>query len=430
MRIKQIKLENFHGWKDKVVTFSPHFNLVVGDNGSGKSSILDGLSIAIGSWLLGIGGIDSRHIREDEIYLKQIRAGGKVNFEPQFPVSIEATGEVFGQELTWLRDIAKRGGKTRWSKAREIKGLADRAEEEVSKGEAVELPLLAYYGTGRRWLEPKETQNLFTTRLDGYRYSIDPRISVKVLTEWLKSQEFEAWQEGESNPLYTAVTDAMKACIEGCEEIRYFEKLKSVIVKLEGGDFLPFEQLSDGQKTMLAMVGDIAMKAALLNPHHGAEAIAKTQGVVLIDEIDLHLHPKWQRRVIDDLRSTFKNIQFVATTHSTFMIQSIRDGELINLNPAKSQAEYADKSIEDIAEEVMDVEVPQRSQHYLDMECAAKEYFGLLERGKNADANELAEIKAKLDSFSHLYDAADPAFSAWYAFLERKRLASGINEKS
>ena len=132
----------------------------------------------------------------------------------------------------------------------------------------------------------------------------------------------------------------------------------------------------------MALTCDLGRRLALANPLldkplHGA-------GVVLIDELELHLHPTWQREVSEKLRRTFPNIQFIATTHSPFVIQALRPGELINLDP-KEFGEYADKSIEDIAETVMGVKLPQKSERYLKMIHAAETYFSLLRAaGENA----------------------------------------------
>lgn len=99
----------------------------------------------------------------------------------------------------------------------------------------------------------------------------------------------------------------------------------------------PIDYLSDGMRSMVAMVADIAWRIATLNPHLGAEAAQETQGVVLIDELDLHLHPEWQRRVLGDLRRAFPRIQFIVTTHSPQVLASAenrwvkmlnKDGEL------------------------------------------------------------------------------------------------------
>jgi predicted ATP-binding protein involved in virulence len=93
--------------------------------------------------------------------------------------------------------------------------------------------------------------------------------------------------------------------------------------------------------------------------------------------LELHLHPRWQREVVEKLRTSFPNIQFIATTHSPFIIQSLRPGELITLDPDEF-GEYANRSVEDIAEHVMGVEVPQKSERYLEMMKAAEEYYRLL----------------------------------------------------
>jgi predicted ATP-binding protein involved in virulence len=176
---------------------------------------------------------------------------------------------------------------------------------------------------------------------------------------------------------------------------------------------------------MLAMVGDIAWKCMQLNPHLGEEASVATPGIVLIDELDLHLHPNWQRRIVDDLRNAFPNIQFIATTHSPFIVQSLREGELLELQISPSvegglaggqtetsthpQAEYSDQSIEDIAENVMGVDIPQKSERYLQMMQAAEVYFRLLR--STTSPGELAAAEERLNELSAPF-SDDPAFQA------------------
>ena len=81
-----------------------------------------------------------------------------------------------------------------------------------------------------------------------------------------------------------------------------------------------FRNLSDGQRIMLTLVADMARRAATLNPHLGSDAIRGTPGVVLIDELDLHLHPRWQRRIISNLKEAFPEVQFIVTSHSPQLI--------------------------------------------------------------------------------------------------------------
>ena len=138
----------------------------------------------------------------------------------------------------------------------------------------------------------------------------------------------------------------------------------------KGEHRLSLTQLSDGERSFLALLGDMVRRLALANPD--LENPLEGHGVVLIDELELHLHPTWQRQVVENLRTTFPNVQFIGTTHSPFVIQSLRPGELINLDPEEF-GEYADKSIEDIAENIMGVALPQKSKRYLNMMGAAEQ---------------------------------------------------------
>lgn len=95
----------------------------------------------------------------------------------------------------------------------------------------------------------------------------------------------------------------------------------------------------------------------ILNPYLQGDALQKTPGVVVIDELDLSLHPTWQKKIIGILKNLFPKIQFICATHSPFIIQSLEDGELITLD-RKLDSEYAGEGIEDIAEDVMGVKMP------------------------------------------------------------------------
>lgn len=142
---------------------------------------------------------------------------------------------------------------------------------------------------------------------------------------------------------------------------------------------------------------------------------------MLIDEIELHLHPTWQRNVIEKLRTTFPNIQFIATTHSPFVIQSLRAGELINLDPEEF-GEYADKSIEDIAENVMGVDLPQKSERYRQMMEAAETYFRML-RAPTLTAAGVEAAEQRLNELAAPF-SDDPAFQALLK-LERETQRAG-----
>jgi predicted ATP-binding protein involved in virulence len=184
---------------------------------------------------------------------------------------------------------------------------------------------------------------------------------------------------------------------------------------------MPFHLLSDGYRNMVGMVADIAYRMATLNPQLESEAIKQTEGIVLIDEIDLHLHPNWQGIVVERLLNTFPKVQFVASTHSPFIIQSLyhkKDCVLWDLE--KNQAlEIDSKSIEDIAEDQQGVEIPQQSRRFMAMEQAAEEYYRVLKQIPPADETEKQRLKQRLDELLFPF-SDDPAFQA---FLKIERQA-------
>jgi predicted ATP-binding protein involved in virulence len=440
MHIESLAISNFKGFKEAQFSFHPEFNLIVGVNGMGKTSLLDALSIAVGSWFLGLRGYDVRHIRPQEVLLAGFekeaigeREEGRVsvNWEPQFPCVIKATGEVLGQRLTWSRALNTPSSRTTYNEARNIKELATETDAEVRAGKDLLLPLISYYGTGRLWDVPRAQAQVKNeqvisakkrlSRLEAYRNSVDPRLSVSFLVQWIARQSWISYQQGGKPPaVYLAVREAMLHCLDGAKDIYFDANFGEVIVELENEVRQPFNNLSDGQRCMLAMAGDIARKAAVLNPHLGSMVLAKTPGVVLIDELDLHLHPKWQRHVIEDLRRTFPKVQFIATTHSPFLIQSLRSGEELIVLDGQPPAHVADKPIDEIAREIMGVSNPEVSARYEEMKGVARLYLETLEEARQAPEEKLSDYKKKLSEYLSPY-ADNPAFQA---FLEMKRAAN------
>ena len=182
---------------------------------------------------------------------------------------------------------------------------------------------------------------------------------------------------------------------------------------------IPFHLLSDGYRNMIGMVADIAYRMATLNPQLESDVIKQTEGMVLIDEIDLHLHPNWQKQVVGRLLDTFPKVQFVASSHSPFIIQSLyrRDDCLLWDLEKNAPVEIDSKSIEDIAENQQGVEIPQQSKRFLDMEKAAEEYYTVLKQIPPASEGEKQRLRQRLDELLLPY-SDDPAFQA---FLKMER---------
>lgn len=169
---------------------------------------------------------------------------------------------------------------------------------------------------------------------------------------------------------------------------------------------------------MAGLVAEIAYRCVMLNDHLGVNAVVESKGLVMIDEIDMHLHPNWQRQVVNDLKSAFPNIQFIATTHSPFIVQSVKQQELINLDPATA-ADPNTLSLEEVATDIMGVE-NTRSEFYQQYFQIAADYFKALESFNGLTTlQEKESLKSKLDEMEESFQQ-DPTYAA---FLKLNRSA-------
>ena len=329
MRIDRLSLTNFRGFASCEFELDPRFNLLVGDNATGKTTVLDALSIALDSWFLGMKGVEiAGGIDPDQVRVASHQYGDRVSFEKQFPARIEALGTVVGEELLWSRELSREGGRTTTAEAKELVRVATEADRKVRDGETVVLPIICSYGTERLWFESRHWKRakkegsapLLPSRFDGYRDCNVFEIQETALLDWIRAEVSASQQRQSETTALSVIKQAIVHCVEDATSIYYDERYKDVIVVMAQVGHQMFRYLSDGQRIMLTLVGDLVKRAVTLNPNLGNDVLNLTPGVVMIDELDLHLHPRWQRRVIHDLKRTFPLIQFIATTHSPQLI--------------------------------------------------------------------------------------------------------------
>lgn len=357
LRIDRLTLTNFKCFAHDGFELHPRFTLFVGDNGSGKTSILEGLSVAAGSWLLGIQGQRSRSLRPEEVRFTAL--GGRrdhpdspgmaepTSWEPHYPCAVEAEGQVQGQAMAWRRELKGWPGRTTSRDAQAIRVSASKASSTASEDTAL-LPLITHYGVcrlcsrtpGQAILRNERalTERTKLSRLQGYADGIYPRLSPAAFVRWIARQTWISFQQGgRQSGAFQAVQQAITDCLQGAERIYFDAALGQVVIDFGPRGLQPFTQLSDGQRSMLAMVADIATRAAALNPHLGAAVLEETPGIVLIDELDLHLHPKWQRTAAAALKRAFPSIQFVCTSHSPQVIGELHRDEVRLLRNGRAE---------------------------------------------------------------------------------------------
>jgi predicted ATP-binding protein involved in virulence len=330
MKIDSLHLQNFRGFEARKLAFNPSFTLLVGENGAGKTAVLEAVSVALGAFFLGLKKAAARPLTRDDVRHQIYEHSGQLDLQPQWPVIVSARGTIEGKNLTWKRTLKGADGRTTRVGAGDLRKLTEKLTRAVMAGKPRSLPVLAYYGTQRLWLHKKitEAKRGVGSRYDGYIDCLDSASNHRLLTEWMYQQTLVELQRREEVSQLRAVENAVCQCIEGATRFYYDVRSQDLQVERAGGDLLPFSFLSDGYRNLVAMVADIAWRASVLNPHLGADAAAQSEGVVLNDEIDLHLHPRWQRHVLGNLRRTFPGLQFVATTHSPQVISSARREEV------------------------------------------------------------------------------------------------------
>ncbi|HET6386141.1 MAG TPA: AAA family ATPase, partial [Armatimonadota bacterium] len=349
MRIDTIMVRNFKKFDAGTCALHPQFTLLVGENGSGKTSILDALAVALGIWLVEPPDstlvASGRNIMPAEIRLEPTRTGDRILFRERRPVIVSATGQIGDRSgVTWLRQIRERGRRTTNADAKDARAAIKDLFRRDTAGENVLCPVIAYYGAGRAWLPsnqrtPGAKPNGPARRWAAFYDCLNERIRLSDLQKWFRSELIAAAHAGQMRPGFHIVRRAIIASVPDADDIWFDPDREQIVLSIKGQS-QPFDNLSAGQRMMLALVADIAIKAVTQNtflvPESGHDAtdgellrvLRLTPGVILIDELDVHLHPRWQRRVASDLKRTFPALQFVCTSHSPQVIGEIEPDEI------------------------------------------------------------------------------------------------------
>ena len=425
MRIDRLQIENFRCFADQELFFNDRFTLLIGTNGTGKTAVLDAIAVALGAALISVPQATSASIGRRDVRRVYRRTGETGHYADYFPVRITANGTFADTRLSWSRELMSKKSRTT---RRNAEAVHRAMQELISKNlndDDIIFPLIGYYGTGRLWLEQRMTYRGRSepakrdSRYVGYRNCLTPSSSARQMIAWIKRLALIEVQQGKSLNTLNGVYQAITNCVEGATQARFDFDEDDIVLEFRNSDRFPLRLLSDGQRSMAATVADIAMRCSQLNPHLNERSLLSTPGIILIDEIDLHLHPRWQRGVVEQLSCTFPSIQFVATSHSPFIVQSMNQGGVINLDAEDLRPERPENlSVEDVVEDIMGVEQPQRSKRFHDMLRVAEQYYAALESmPADADHTAIQNLRKELDELEEPF-ADNPAY---VAFLRLQR---------
>lgn len=251
--------------------------------------------------------------------------------------------------MKWTRSLSSSTGQTLYGDAKEITSLGLEYQDRIRKGDSsLVLPMIAYYGTGCLWDYHREKQSdVFgvNNRLNGYIDCVDGTANLKLMMNWFSKMAVRKYQNLELGlgkiPELEAVYAAMESCYRKITEysdvkVQYSMGTRELEIAYRNEDNelmrIPINQLSDGYKSTISLVADIAYRMAVLNPQLLDKVCTETDGIVLIDEIDLHLHPTWQQRILEDLTDIFPKLQFVVSTHTPSVISSAKSENLLILD--------------------------------------------------------------------------------------------------
>lgn len=429
MYLKSLHIENFRRFERFECEFHERLTLLMGVNGSGKSSLLRAISLPVKEALPPL----NRNRAPSNFELSDVRTtysadpSDEVWASHQFP-SVLTLKLALEQETVTL-PLERTALAREWSYPEEdgpspsydLDKLQSRVNGLFSQSNKVAIPLIAHIGVGE--IESGSIHADLTRPFEQKRQLWDQfyegRIDAYLLTQWFQHYEFRALQEGQEPLIFRATKQAVLNAIQAID-IKFVVRESRLMVRYDAS-WHPFDQLSDGQKRIAALFLEIAIRAASLNSHLGERCLLDAPGFVLIDELDMHLHPQWQRSVIDNLLDTFPKLQFVVASHSPFLIQSALDRGIVLNAETGERMDAMDHSIEDIAETMMGVDQPHRSKRFLEKRQLAQEYLELME-SPTSTAEEREALKLQLDGALAEF-ADDPAAAAW---LKMQSLSKGL----
>lgn len=417
MKLKKLTLQNFRCYDNVEIEFEDKLTVIVGENGKGKSAVFDGIAISLAPYIEAFGQ-EGRKVKKTDIRRIPIYdETGKeiIKMEKKIPVAFSLQAKSGQEDL--LGNI-EYDGKDIICFQNDFQKYAQAMQNFMAEESNTILPVFAYYGTSRIWVDSnllKEKEIDLENRRFGYDECLEPSSSYTTFGSWYRHlTKMISSTKGDEQAKYKMVQEAVCHAIDDClksislSNIDYNKKLDSFVVTHPDMGQLLVDNLSDGFRAVISMAADLAYRMVRLNPQLGFKAVTNTPGVVLIDEIDMHLHPLWQQTVLMDLMHAFPSVQFIVTTHSPQVLSTV-PAESIRVLVWSTKFEgirYVDFSYgADAAQILSDIQnVGSRSKN-LPIVQELERYLELVGEDK-WDSEEAIELRKKLDKWSNGHEPA------------------------
>ncbi|HHY6930424.1 TPA: AAA family ATPase [Burkholderia ambifaria] len=363
MKLERLHLYNFRCFQKLTIDFDEKLTVITANNGAGKTALLDAIAIGFGRYLVKLPGVTGRSTSETDLHISS--GEQRAPFLAMGWVARTQDDRVITWSGARRRDTSKSVLNFRKAAARNhewmnwglsgINEFVDDIVEAEAENRSYFLPVIAYYGTNRAIREEVHRRRNFRksfSRFDALAGALDPDSRFRAAFEW-----FNAMEDAERRE-----RDARRDFAFRLPEL---EVVREAVVRLLGEDFmaprteirplrfvidqkideqrtrtLRISQLSDGYRVILGMTMDLARRIAQANKPRDAKSALDLPAIVLIDEVDLHLHPSWQQRVLTDLTNVFRGAQFIVTTHSPQLLTTVRRANIRFLAKSEEDTLY------------------------------------------------------------------------------------------
>ncbi|WP_306392904.1 AAA family ATPase [Telluria beijingensis] len=365
MKLDRLFLKNFRCFDELSIDFGKRLTVIIADNGAGKTALLDAIAIGFGRFLMKLPGVTGRSSS-----LTDLRIVEDEQASPFLMLAWEATTRD-GREIKWAGRRRRNASVTDAAIARQLNAeqlaVLNRGLREIddftlelikadTDRQPYVLPVMAYYGTNRAIREEVMKRRGFKkefSRFDALARAMEPDSQFRSAFEWFNAMEDAERREREKrrdfdyiHPELQVVRDAIIRLLpSGFSRPRTEIRPLRFVIDRKDSDgsarTLRVSQLSDGYRVVLGLTMDFARRLAQANPHivvRDKESVNPLDlpAVALIDEVDLHLHPSWQQRIITDLMQTFRNTQFIVTTHSPQVLSTVKRENVRVIGPDAS----------------------------------------------------------------------------------------------